>query len=213
MTALVLHDYWRSGAAYRLRIALNLKGLAYDQVGHDLREGAQREAGYLALNPQGLVPALESDGALLTQSLAIMEWLDESHPEPPLLPADPLGRARVRAMAQIVCCDIHPLNNLRVLDALREDFAADSAAIKAWTGRWIAQGLAALETLAGQHGGRFCFGDTPSLADCCLVPQLYSARRFDVALGAYPLLEAIAARCESLDAVRRAHPDMQAGSP
>ena len=213
MSALVLHDYWRSGACYRVRIALGLKGLAYRQVGHDLRAGAQADPGYAAVNPQHLVPALEVGGQALTQSLAIIEWLDETYPEPRLLPTDPHGRALVRAMAQIVCCDVHPLNNLRVLDALRGDFGADQAAIKAWTGRWIHEGLTALETQVARHGGHFCFGDEPTLADCCLVPQLYSARRFEVALGGYPALTAIAAHCESLDAFRRAHPDMQAGSP
>ena len=203
---MILHGYWRSGTSYRTRIALELKGLPYEQRGIDLRQGAQRSDAYLALNPQGLVPALEVDGAVLTQSPAILEWLEEAHPVPPLLPADPVGRATVRAMAALVGCDIHPLNNLRVGKALRETFGADQAAIDAWAARWIAPGFAALETQVVRHGHGWCFGDTPTLADCYLIPQVYSARRFNVPLEAFPRLLAI-------DAAAAAHPAFVAARP
>ena len=206
---MILHGYWRSGTSYRTRIALELKGLPYEQRGIDLRQGAQRSDAYLALNPQGLVPALEVDGAVLTQSPAILEWLEEAHPVPPLLPADPVGRATVRAMAALVGCDIHPLNNLRVGKALRETFGADQAAIDAWAARWIAPGFAALETQVARHGHGWCFGDTPTLADCYLIPQIYSARRFNVALDAFPRLLAIEAAAAHHPAFVAAHPDNQ----
>lgn len=204
-----LHGYWRSTAAYRVRIGLNLKGLAYEQAPHDLRTGAQRDPAYMALAPQGLVPALETPTGVFTQSLAILEWLDERFPTPPLLPADPDDRAVVRAMAEIVACDVHPLNNLRVLNALRADFAADQAQVDAWIARWIADGFAALEQLVARHGGAFAFGDQPTLADCCLVPQIYSAERFKVDLGPFPHLRAAAARAGELDAFAAAHPARQ----
>ena len=149
---MILHGYWRSGAAYRTRIALELKGLTYEQRGVDLRTGAQRSEAFVALNPQGMVPALEVDGAVLTQSPAILEWLEEAHPVPPLLPAAPVDRAHVRAMAALIGCDIHPLNNLRVGKALREAFGADQAAVDAWAARWIRPGFEALERLVGVHG-------------------------------------------------------------
>ncbi len=206
---IVLHGYWRSGTSYRVRIALNLKGIVHEQVAHDLRTGAQREPAYRALNPQGLVPALEVDGAVLTQSPAILEWIEERHPEPPLLPADPIERAVVRAMAAIVACDIHPLNNPRVLRTLRRAHGADEAAIARWTGRWIGDGFAALETLIQRHGGRFAFGDEPTLADCHLVPQLYSAERFGVELSRFPLLVAAAEAAGALAPFAAAHPDRQ----
>jgi maleylpyruvate isomerase len=206
---MILHGYWRSGTAYRTRIALNLKGLAYEQRGVDLRQGEQRSAAYLALNPQGLVPALEVDDLVLTQSPAILEWLEETRPEPPLLPKGAADRARVRAMAALVGCDIHPLNNLRALKVLRQDFAADQAATDAWAGRWIASGFAALETLVSHHGHGWAWGETPTLADCYLIPQIYSARRFHVALDAYPRLLAIEAAAEAHPAFIAAHPDRQ----
>ena len=206
---MILHGYWRSGTAYRTRIALNLKGLKYDQAGVDLRQGAQKSAAYLTLNPQGLVPALEVDGLVLAQSPAILEWLEETTPEPPLLPSDAAGRARVRAMAALVGCDIHPLNNLRVLKALRESFDATPVQTDAWAGRWIATGFAALETLVAEHGDGWTYGNAPGLADCYLIPQIYSARRFHVALDAYPRLLAIESAAEAHPAFIAAHPDRQ----
>ena len=206
---MILHGYWRSGAAYRVRIALALKGLAYETQGHDLRTGAQKAADYVALNPQGMVPALQIDGAVLTQSPAILEWLEETHPQPPLLPSEPLSRARVRAMAALITCDIHPLNNLRVGKSLREDFGADQAAVDAWAARWIAPGFTALEALVERDGQGWCFGDTPTLADACLIPQIYSAHRFNVPLDAYPRLLAIDAAAQAHPAFIAAHPDRQ----
>jgi maleylpyruvate isomerase len=206
---MILHGYWRSGAAYRTRIALNLKGIAYDQQGVDLRTGAQRSEAFVALNPQGMVPALEVDGALLTQSPAILEWLEEAHPQPLLLPADPVGRAHVRAMSALIACDIHPLNNLRVGKALRESFDADQAAVDAWAARWIVPGFTALEALVARHGQGWCFGATPTLADCYLIPQIYSARRFNVALDAFPRLLAIDEGAKQHPAFAAAHPDVQ----
>lgn len=206
---MILHGYWRSGTSYRTRIALNLKGLAYQQHGVDLRQGDQRSAAYLRLNPQGLVPALEVEGAVLTQSPAILEWLEETHPEPPLLPPDAVGRAQVRAMAALIGCDIHPLNNLRVGKALREGFGADQAAIDAWAARWIVPGFEALEALVARHGNGWCFGDAPTLADCYLVPQIYSARRFNVPLDAFSRLLAIEAAADAHPAFQAAHPDRQ----
>ena len=203
---MILHGYWRSGAAYRVRIALALKGLAYENRAHDLRTGAQRDAGYRALNPQGLVPALEADGAVVTQSGAIIEWLDETCPEPPLLPRDPVGRATVRAMAAAIACDIHPLQNLRVLQYLKRELGASDPARDAWLARWMGDGFAALETLAERHGGRFCYGDDPTLADCFLAPQLYSARRFGINLAPY-------AKLVAADAALRAIPEVAAAAP
>ena len=207
--SLTLHGYWRSTAAYRVRIALAVKGVAYEQVTHDLRTGAQREAGYRALNPQGLVPALETDDAVLTQSPAILEWIDEVYPDPPLLPADANGRATVRAMAATIACDIHPVNNLRILNALRAEFGADEAAVTRWIARWIGDGFAALETLIARHGDGFAFGATPTIADCHLVPQVYSAERFAVDLSPYPHLKSAADRARALLAFAAAHPDRQ----
>lgn len=206
---MILHGYWRSGAAYRVRIALNLKGVAYDQAGHDLRTGAQAAPDYVALNPQGLVPALEVDGAVLTQSPAILEWLEEAYPQPPLLPSDPIDRAQVRAMAALIACDIHPLNNLRVGKALRETFGADQAGVDAWAARWIQPGFAALERLVARHGRGWCFGEAPSLADCFLIPQIYSAGRFNVDLAAYPRLLAIDEAAAAHPAFAEAHPSRQ----
>ena len=206
---MILHGYWRSGTSYRTRIALNLKGLSYDQVAVDLRLGQQGDEAYLALNPQGLVPALVTDaGDVLSQSPAILEWLEETYPEPPLLPLDAVSRAHVRAMAAIIGCDIHPLNNLRVLKAIK-GLGADEAASRDWTGRWINSGFAALERLVVTHGQGWCFGETPTLADCYLLPQLYSARRFEVDLSAYPRLLAIEEVARLHPAFAEAHPDRQ----
>ena len=207
--SLVLHGYWRSTAAYRVRIALALKGVAHAQVTHDLRTGAHREARYRALNPQGLVPALETDDAVLTQSPAILEWIDETYPMPPLMPADMTGRAIVRATAATIACDIHPVNNLRILNALRTEFGADEVAVNRWIARWIGDGFAALETLIAHHGDGFAFGSTPTIADCHLVPQIYSAERFAVDLAPYPHLRAAADTARALPAFAAAHPDRQ----
>lgn len=206
---MILHGYWRSGTSYRTRIALNLKGVEYRQAALDLRTGAQKSDAYLRLNPQGLVPALETgDGLVLTQSPAILEWLEETHPEPPLLPRDAAGRAQVRAMAAVIGCDIHPLNNLRVLKAVR-GLGADQAGVDAWAGQWIIDGFTALEALVVRHGEGWCFGDAPTLADCYLMPQLYSARRFNVDLAAFPRLLEIEARAEAHPAFIAALPENQ----
>lgn len=209
MNKRVLHGYWRSTASYRVRIALALKGAEFEQSPHDLRQGAQRETQFLALAPQGLVPVLETEDGSLTQSLAILEWLEERFPEPPLLPAQPGARAIVRAMAYAIACDIHPLNNLRVLNALRTDFSASDDQTQAWIARWVGEGFAALEVLIGQHGGAFAYGDSPSFADCCLVPQVYAARRFKVDLRPFPAIADVDQRARALEAFAAAHPDRQ----
>ncbi len=203
-----LHDYWRSGAAYRVRIALNLKGLPYEALSHDLRTGAQRDPSFLAVNPQGLVPVLDMNGACLTQSLAIIEWLEERYPEVPLFPSD----AESRGMAQVVCCDIHPLNNLRVLNVLRNCLGADEAAVNDWIAHWIRGGFEALETLIEKHGGQFAFGDTVGLVDCCLVPQVYSADRFEVSLEAFPAIKEVTKNARAIAAFADAAPEQQAGT-
>lgn len=214
-TQRVLYDYWRSSAAYRVRIALNLKGLDYrSQAVHLIRDGGEQHApAYAALNPQQLVPALAVSGQVLTQSLAIIEYLDETQPDPPLLPADPLGRARVRALAQVIACDTHPLGNLRVMQRLGEQFGADEAARGVWMRHWIGEGLRAFEALL-QHPdtGAFCHGDQPGLADVCLVPQVYNAVRWGLPLDDYPQVVAIQARCAAIDAFTRARPDAQPGA-
>lgn len=206
---MILHGYWRSSAAYRVRIALALKGLDYRQTAHDLRTGAHRTPSFRALNPQALVPALETPDGVLTQSCAIIEWLDEQYPDPPLLPATPFDRAVVRSMAALVACDIHPLNNLRVLDRLRGDFAATPDQITSWIGHWMSEGFAALEEQIARHGGDFAFGDKPGLADCFLLPQLYGAHRFGVDMQPFPLIRAIGTRLSALASVAQAHPDRQ----
>ena len=214
---LQLYSYFRSSAAYRLRIALHLKGLAFDTVPVHLLKGGgeQLQSAYRAVNPAALVPALQmgagSDGPTLTQSLAIMEYLDETHPQPPLLPADALGRARVRALALTVACDIHPLNNLRVLTYLSGELQASGDARNAWARHWMALGFATLEQhLANDAAtGLCCHGDTPTLADCCVVPQVFNARRFELDLAPYPTLVRIAEHCEALPAFIAAHPAQQ----
>jgi maleylpyruvate isomerase len=209
MSDLTLHGYWRSSASYRVRIALALKGVDYAQVTHDLRSGAQRAPDYRALAPQGLVPALVDGDSVLTQSGAILEWIEARWAQPALLPADPGDAAIVRAMAGIIACDIHPLGNLRVLQALRQDFGADEDQVRAWIARWTGEGLAALETLVARHGGTHAFGDAPSFADCHIVPQLYNARRFGVDLTPFPRLCAVDAAACALPAFAAAHPDRQ----
>lgn len=212
---LILHTYWRSSAAYRVRIGLALKGLAWQaRPVHLVRDGGQQHAPrYAALNPQRLVPALEHGDTVLTQSLAILEYLDEAFPAtPPLLPDDPAGRARVRSLAQLVACDVHPLNNLRVMQYLERSLGVEAEARTAWMLHWMAEGLDALEArLAGApETGRFCHGDTPGLADCCLVPQLYNARRFGLDLAPWPTLCRIEATCLALPAFAAATPAAQA---
>ena len=205
-----LHGYYRSSAAFRVRIALHLKGVAYESVAHHLRRGEQRSDAYLAVNPQGLVPALEADGLVLTQSLAIIEYLDERHPEPALLPPDPAARARARAIAQTIACDIHPIDNLRVLAYLRGELAQPEASVTQWYAHWIAEGFTALEEgFRARPPGAFCIGDTPTIADICLVPQVINARNFAVDLEPYPLLVAVAERALALSAFAAAHPANQ----
>lgn len=208
---MILHGYWRSGAAYRVRIALALKGVDYRQVHHDLRTGGHTDPAYAALNPQRLVPALEADGLVLTQSVAILEWLDERFPEPPLLPPDADGRAIVRSMVATIVTDVHPLHNLRTLNALRRDFGGTEAQVGAWMTHWMQDGFAALEALVARHGDGFAYGDRPTLADCVTVPALYSADRFGVGTHAYPHLVAAAARTAALAGA--AHPDRQPDAP
>ena len=207
-----LYNFFRSGTSYRLRIALNLKGLSPEYVPVDLRTEQHLGAEYRALNPQGLVPTLVTDDAqVLIQSPAILEWLEERHPEPALLPADAAGRARVRAMAALVGCDIHPINNRRILEYLRHQFGCDEAAINAWCSTWISAGFDALEALLAADPGRgaFCFGNAPTLADVYLVPQIDSARRFKVDLSRWPRLLAVDEACRALDAFERAAPGCQ----
>jgi maleylacetoacetate isomerase len=208
--ALTLHSMWRATAPYRVRIGLNLKGLAYDYIGVDLVGGEARHAPYTDLNRQGLVPALETDDGVLTQSLAILEWLEETHPQPPLLPSAPRDRAAVRAMAEIIACDIHPLNNLRVTQALnRLGFKFGDPEQTEWIHGWISAGFDALEPMIAKHGAGFCFADTPGLADCCLIPQLYSADRFGLDLAPYPAIRAVAARAGTHPAFIAALPERQ----
>jgi len=207
-----LYDYFRSSAAYRVRIALNLKGLAPERAFVHLRRGAQRGDDYLALNPQGLVPSLVTDGGdVLTQSLAIIEWLDETQPRPPLLPPDPAGRARVRSLALAIACDIHPLNNLRVLNYLTGTLGATEAQKNGWYRYWCDVGLEALETRLAREAatGSFCHGDAPGVADICLVPQLANARRVELDLAPYPTLLRIEAACNALPAFADAAPSRQ----
>lgn len=208
-----LYTYFRSSAAYRVRIALNLKGLPYDSVPvHLLRSGGEQLLQpYLGIHPGALLPAFDDEGLILTQSLAIIEYLDERHPAVPLLPADAAGRARVRALALTVACDIHPLGNLRVLKYLKQQFAISDEAKLAWQHHWMADGLATLEKLLAGHPdtGRFCHGDQPTLADCCLLPQLFNAERFGLDLAPYPTLRRIQAACAQLPAFIAAHPAQQ----
>jgi maleylacetoacetate isomerase len=208
-----LYTYFRSSAAFRVRIALNLKGIDYEPVFIDMRApaSAHRAPEFLAINPQGLIPALQHDGKTLTQSLAIIEYLDELYPQPPLLPAAAADRACVRAMALSVACDIHPLNNLRVLNYLRSPLSHDEETVSAWYHHWIATGLQTLESAAKQSSGdgRHMFGDSVTVADVCVVPQMYNARRFKCDVGPYPTLRAICAHLESLPAFAEAAPEAQ----
>ena len=201
----VLHDYWRSSAAYRVRIVLNLKGIVWRSRPLDLVGGEHRGDDYHTLNPQELVPTLEIDGHVLTQSLAIIDYLDATHKHPPMVSSDPAERARTLAQALIVAADIHPVNNMRILNALRSDFGASEEQVRLWIQRWVATGFAALEELAPEAG--LFGGTTPDLADVCLVPQMYNARRFEVDLTPYPRLVRIDAAARALDPVARAAPE------
>jgi len=205
---MILHDYFRSSAAYRVRIALSLKGLQAEKRFVHLRRGEQQAPAYLAVNPQGLVPTLEIGGRRLTQSLAIIEYLEEKHPNPPLLPPGPEDRAWVRAIALAIACDIHPLNNLRVLKYLAETLKLEEPRRDEWYRHWIREGFDAIEVqLAARASGRFCFGDTPTIADVCLVPQAANARRLKMALDPWPRIRAIEAACLALPEFDRARPE------
>lgn len=206
---LKLHSAWRASAPYRVRIGLNLKGVPYDYVPVDLVAGQQQGPAYGAVNAQHLVPAIElEDGRVLTQSLSILEWLEETHPEPALLPKAPLDRQVVRAMAAVVACDIHPLNNLRILKALA-GLGVGEPQRNEWVHRWIGDGFAALEQMVARHGGGYAFGDSPTLADCCLVPQAYNAARFGVDMSPFPAISTAVARALEHPAIAAAHPNNQ----
>jgi maleylpyruvate isomerase len=212
MTGLVLHNYFRSSTSIRVRVALNLKGLDYAYVAHHLRRGEHRGDAYRAVNPHTLVPALElADGTVLTQSLAIIEYLDEVFPQPPLLPSGPAARARVRAIAQAIACEIHPLNNLRVLNDLRTRFSADEATLRAWIHHWVAETFSPLEAMLGADArtGTFCHGEQPGMADACLYAQVIANRRFDVDMAPYPTLARIFAAAAKLPAFEKAAPENQ----
>jgi maleylacetoacetate isomerase/maleylpyruvate isomerase len=207
-----LYTYFRSSAAFRVRIALNLKGLAYEPRFVHLRKGEHREPGYAAVNRQALLPTLElDDGRRLVQSMAIIEFLDETHPRPPLLPEDPMGRARVRSLSQLVACEIHPLNNLRTLQYLRKQLGQNEDQVGVWYRHWIAEGLAKLEAeLAGaRETGRYCHGDSPTMADCCLVPQVFNAKRYEFDAKRYPTTMRVFEECMKLEAFDRAQPSKQ----
>jgi maleylacetoacetate isomerase len=209
MPSAILYDYYRSSAAYRVRIALNLKGVQYERRSINLLESQQKSDGYRALNPQGFVPMLEIDGIRLTQSMAIMGYLDQRIPTTPLLPAAADARSHVLALALTVACDIHPLNNLRVLKYLKDELRVEQDARDDWYRHWVSEGLGALEALSAPRSGKFLFGDNPTMADICLVPQLYNARRFDVPLEGYPTLLRADENASKLEAFAAAHPDRQ----
>ena len=201
-----LYNYFRSSASFRVRIALELKGLGYDYVPVQLVKGEHKQAAYSALAPEMLVPHLEVDGQNLAQSMAIIEYLDETHPEPPLLPRDPVGRAQVRALAQSIACEIHPLNNLRVLKYLVKEMGASEDAKNTWYRHWVRSGLEAFELQLAAHSGPYCWGDTPTLADCCLVPQIFNGQRFVVDFSGLPRTMAAFEACMALPAFQRAQP-------
>ncbi len=206
-----LYTYFRSSASFRVRIALNLKGLAYEPAFVHLPLGEHRGADYGAVNPQTLVPTLDDAGKRITQSLAIIEYLDETHPEPPLLPPDPPGRARVRSLSMLIASEIHPINNLRVLQHLKRTLGQSEDGVNAWYRHWIADGLVKFEAdlLNGKTAGKFCYGGTPTVADCCLVPQIFNAQRYQCDLAPYPASMRIFAECMKLDAFDRAQPSKQ----
>jgi maleylacetoacetate isomerase len=206
-----LYTFFRSSAAFRVRIALNAKGLKFDSIPKAFAKNEHRAAEYLRINPQGLLPALDIDGAVLSQSLAIIEYLDETHAAPPLLPTDPIARAQVRSMAQAIACDIHPVNNLRILNYLKNELKQDENTTNTWYRHWITEGFRGLEAQAREHsrGSRYLFGDALSIADICLVPQMFNARRFETDLTAFPTLVAISTHLESLPAFAEARPEVQ----
>jgi maleylacetoacetate isomerase len=206
-----LYTFFRSSAAFRARIALNLKGIRYESLPKVFAKNEHRTAEYLAVNPQGLIPALEIDGAVLSQSVAIIEYLNDTHPAPSFLPSDALGRARVRSMALAIACDIHPLNNLRVLNYLRQELQQDEATVNAWYRHWITEGFQGLEAQAREYSTskRYLYEDSVSIADICLVPQMFNARRFEVDLSTFPTLVAISTHLESLPAFADARPEVQ----
>jgi len=209
MSRIILYDYYRSSACYRVRIALNLKGIDYEKRQVDLIDGDQNSREYRDLNPQGLVPMLEIDGHRLTQSLAIINYLDIRYPTPPLIPAAAAERAHVVAMAMTVACDIHPLNNLRVLKYLKSELHQPQEEVDRWYAHWIREGLPALEAMAAPNAGKFLFGNAPTGADVCLVPQLYNARRFNVPIDDFPTLLRAEENANSIEAFASAHPDRQ----
>jgi maleylpyruvate isomerase len=206
---LTLYSFFRSSASWRVRICLALKGVSYTLAPVNLRDAAREEREYRALNPQGFVPTLLTEEGPLTQSLAIIDYLESLHPEPALLPLAPIDRARVQAMAALIACDIHPLNNLRVLQYLRKPLSLDEQKITAWYQHWVEEGLQALEQMVTAYGGEYCFGRRITLADVCLVPQVYNARRFAVDLAPYPMLQAIDSRLQSLSAFSDSAPEKQ----
>ena len=206
-----LYTFFRSSAAFRMRIALNCKGLAYEPVPVSLPKGEHKLAGYLEMHPQGLVPALEDGGQVFVQSLAMMEYLEETHPQPPLLPASPGDRAYVRAVAQLIACEIHPLNNLRTLRYIKKSYALDEDGVNLWYRHWIAEGLSGLEGLlsGSDKCGKYCYRDQVTIADCCLVPQVFNAQRYSCDLAPYPTIMRIFAECMKLDAFIAAQPSKQ----
>jgi maleylacetoacetate isomerase len=205
-----LYTYFRSSAAFRVRIALNLKGLKYEPIFIHLAKGEHRKPGYAGVYPQGLLPTLVDDGEALSQSLAIMEYLDETHPLPALLPKDPAGRARVRSLSLLVACEIHPLNNLRVLQYLKRQLGQNEEQINTWYRHWVADGLLKLEGDLSKGGtGKFSHGDTPTMADCCLVPQIFNAKRYNSDLAPYPTVTRVFDECMKLEAFERAQPSKQ----
>lgn len=212
---MTLYGYFRSSTSYRTRIAMNLKGLDYDYIAVNLAQDEQLKNEFLSLNPQGLVPVLQADDLLLFQSPAILEWLEEVYPKNPLLPKDAAGRMQVRALSAMIGCDIHPLNNRRVLQYLRNELSVDEAEVIKWCNRWISEGFAALEKrlVADKTRGKFCYGDSPTFADCYLIPQVSSARRFEVDLNPYPNIVQIDAHCRTLKAFADADPMQQPDAP
>jgi len=212
MTGFTLHSYFRSSTSFRVRIALNMKGVAYEQITWHLRKGEQKSDAYKKVNPQGLLPALQHpDGSILPQSMAILEWLEEAYPEPPLLPEDTAGRARVRAIAYSIACDIHPVNNLRILSSLKERFAADDEAVADWFRTWVDASFRPLEQQLKHEpeSGEFCHGDKPGLADICIAAQVTNNARFNVDMGLYPTIAKIHENCMALEPFQRAAPGNQ----